>query len=103
MDDWLARYAAALTHGLPDDAPAVDLGPGGDAMVRELARLVEDGAGPDSAPPAVFLAAAYVALKAGAGADARQAMEEALRVARRIASPGGDAPRGDAPGSARSA
>lgn len=97
MDDWLGRYAAALAHGLPDDAPSVDLGPGGDAMVRELAGLVHDGAGADSAPAAVFLAAAYVTLKAGAGADARQAMEEAVRVARRISAPG------SAPDSTRSA
>lgn len=87
MDDWLARYAAALAHGLPDDTPSVDLGPGGDAVVLELAEMVAEKTTPDNAPLAVFLAGAYAALKAGAGGDAGDAMAEALRVARRILPP----------------
>ena len=91
MDDWLARYAAALAHGLPDDAPSVDLGPGGDAVVMELVQLVDEGTPSGNGPLAAFLAGAYAALKAGAGGDARAALDEALRVARRIA-PGADNP-----------
>ncbi|MGI8794464.1 MAG: hypothetical protein ACR2H3_15045 [Acidimicrobiales bacterium] len=86
MDDWLARYAAALAHGLPDDAASVDLGPAGDATVLELARLVELATDTETAALATFLAGVYAALKASSGNDARAAMDEAVRVAKRVVS-----------------
>lgn len=88
MDEWLARYAAALAHGLPERAPAVDLGDGGDTIVRGLADHVTDQADAETAALAVFLAGVYTALKTSAGDDARAALEEAVRVARRIAPSG---------------
>lgn len=85
MDDWLARYAAALAHGLPEGAAEVDLGEGGDQVVRQLFAAVEAAAGTDTAALAGFLAGVYTALKASAGEDAAAAVTEALRVARRMA------------------
>lgn len=86
MDDWLARYAAALAHGLPEGAPPVDLGDGGDQIVRELFAAVDQAAGTDTAALAGFLAGVYTALKASAGEDAGAAVAEALKVAKRITS-----------------
>lgn len=84
MDDWLSRFAAALAHGLPDDAPSVDLGDGGDAAVRSLFTAVAAQTDAETASLAAFLAGVYTALKTVAGDDSRAALDEAVRVARRI-------------------
>ena len=84
MDDWLSRFAAALGEGLPADSAKIDLGPAGEDSVLELARLVGASAGFEHAPLAAFLAGCYVALRAGQGVEATKALEEAVRLARRI-------------------
>lgn len=84
MDEWLGRYVAALARGLDEDTPPVDLGPGGEDSVLDLARLVADGAHPKNIPLACFLAGCYVALRVSKGQDAAGALDEARRVARRL-------------------
>ena len=85
MDEWLARFAAALGEGLPADAPEIDLGPAGEQLVLDMARLVQEQTGADQVPLAAFLTGLYVALRAAKGTDPGRALEEAMRVARRLA------------------
>lgn len=85
MDEWLARFAAALGEGLPADAPPIDLGPAGEQLVLEMAKVVGDQAGADHVPLASFLTGLYVALRATKGAEPARALDEAVRVARRLA------------------
>lgn len=90
----MGRYAAALAHGLGEGVPSVDLGPDGDRLVLELADAVSQPGGSRDVPLATFLAGCFVALRAAEGGDPEKAMEEALRVARRLS--GGDRAAGGA-------
>ncbi len=81
--DFVARYAAALGEGLTEGT-AIDLGDGADAAVAELAALVSRRGEQEDAAAAAFLAGCYVALRVNEGADARKALDEAVRVARRL-------------------
>ena len=84
MDDWLGRFAAALAQGLTTAGASVDLGPNGDEAILDLARRVAHGTERANAPLAAFLVGAYVGLRVAEGTDATAALEEALRVARRL-------------------
>jgi hypothetical protein len=84
MDDWLSRFAAALGEGVPADAPAIDLGPEGEELVLELGRIVREQSGDVHVPLASFLTGLYVALRATRKTDPARALEEAVRVARRM-------------------
>lgn len=84
MDEWLFRFAGVLGEGVPADAPAIDLGPEGEQLVLDMARLVGEQVGGDHIALASFLTGLYVALRATGGTDPARALEEAVRVARRL-------------------
>ena len=85
MDEWLERYAAALrTHSATAD-PEID--PATCSVLLDLARLVAHGTQRRNAPLATYVAGRYVSARVAEGTDARQALAEAVEVARSLLGP----------------
>lgn len=81
MDDWLARYAAALEERLGRAGPRVRLPPDAVSPLLALARDVAHATERRNAPLAAYLVGRYVALREAGGADPAEALAEAREAA----------------------
>lgn len=80
MDDWMSRYATALAERMDSPPAASPLTPELSELILDLARVVAHTTERKNAPLAAYLAGAFASARSAQGADAAEAVREALSV-----------------------
>lgn len=83
MNDWIARYAAALARRL-DGPAAAPMTAEVTELILDLARVVAHGTERKNAPLATYLAGDFASARAAQGGDTVDAIREALALVQEV-------------------
>lgn len=84
MNDWIARYAAALAGRLDGQGTPASLTAETVELVLDLARVVAHGTERKNAPLATYLAGAFASARVAQGGDVLAAVREALSMVQEV-------------------